>query len=74
MEVSEARRLKTLEDENTRLKRLLADAIDNAALKDTLEGGLPLQPGQDEIRARGSRAGALNYLVTSMTCEFVGLL
>jgi putative transposase len=26
MEVSEARRLKTLEDENTRLKRLLADA------------------------------------------------
>ena len=35
MEVSEANRLKTLEDENTRLKRLLADAmLDNAALKD----------------------------------------
>ncbi|WGR93648.1 IS3 family transposase [Bradyrhizobium sp. ISRA443] len=35
MEVSEAKRLKTLEDENTRLKRLLADAmLDNAALKD----------------------------------------
>ena len=35
MDVSEARRLKTLEDENTRLKRLLADAmLDNAALKD----------------------------------------
>jgi putative transposase len=34
MEVSEAKRLKTLEDENTRLKRLLADAmLDNAALK-----------------------------------------
>ncbi len=31
----EAKRLKTLEDENTRLKRLLADAmLDNAALKD----------------------------------------
>jgi putative transposase len=30
-------RLKTLEDENTRLKRLLADAmLDNAALKDLL--------------------------------------
>jgi putative transposase len=38
MEVSEAKRLKTLEDVNTRLKRLLADAmLDNAALKDLLE-------------------------------------
>ena len=37
MEVSEAKRLKTLEGENTRLKRLLADAmLDNAALKDLL--------------------------------------
>ncbi|MBY3256455.1 IS3 family transposase [Rhizobium laguerreae] len=35
MEVSEAKRLKTLEEENTKLKRLLADAmLDNAALKD----------------------------------------
>jgi len=38
MEVSEAKRLKTLEDEKTRLKRLLADAMDNAALKDLLDG------------------------------------
>ncbi len=38
LEVSEAKRLKTLEDENTRLKRLLTDAVlDNAALKDLLE-------------------------------------
>ena len=37
LEVSEARRLKSREDENTRLKRLLADAmLDNAALKDLL--------------------------------------
>ena len=37
LEVSEARRLKALEDENARLKRLLADAmLDNAALKDLL--------------------------------------
>ncbi|RXG83634.1 transposase [Bradyrhizobium zhanjiangense] len=36
--VSEAKRLETLEDENTRLKRLLADAmLDNAALKNLLE-------------------------------------
>lgn len=35
MDVSEARRLKSLEDENARLKLLLADAmLDNAALKD----------------------------------------
>jgi putative transposase len=35
MDVSESRRLKSLEDENGRLKRLLADAmLDNAALKD----------------------------------------
>jgi putative transposase len=37
MDVSEAKRLKMVEDENTRLKRLLADAmLDNAALKDLL--------------------------------------
>ena len=37
MDVSKAKRLKTLEDENTKLKRLLADAmLDNAALKDLL--------------------------------------
>ena len=33
--ISEARRLKALEDENSRLKRLLAEAmLDNAALKE----------------------------------------
>ncbi len=37
MEVSEAKRLKALEDENGKLKRLLADALlDNAALKDVV--------------------------------------
>ncbi len=37
MDVSEARQLKTLEDENAKLKRLLADAmLDNVALKDLL--------------------------------------
>ena len=35
LEVSDARRLRALEDENARLKRLLADAmLDNAMLKD----------------------------------------
>jgi putative transposase len=37
LEVSEAKRLRALEEENTKLKRLLADTmLDNAALKDLL--------------------------------------
>lgn len=37
MDVSEARRLKVLEDENAKLKRMLADSmLDNVALKDLL--------------------------------------
>ncbi len=37
LDVSEARRLKALEDENTKLKKLLGDAmLDNVALKDLL--------------------------------------
>ena len=37
MDVSEARKLKALEEENGRLKRMLADAmLDNVALKDLL--------------------------------------
>ena len=37
LEVSAARRLKSLEDENRRLKKLLAESmLDNAALKDLL--------------------------------------
>ena len=38
MDVSEAKRLRSLEDENAKLKRLLADAmLDNVTLKDYLE-------------------------------------
>ena len=37
MEIAEAKKLKALEDENAKLKRLLADAmLDNAALKELL--------------------------------------
>jgi putative transposase len=37
LEVSEAKRLQSLEEENAKLKRLLADTmLDNAALKDLL--------------------------------------
>jgi putative transposase len=37
MDVSEAKRLRALEDENAKLKRMLADAmLDNVAMKDLL--------------------------------------
>jgi putative transposase len=37
MDICEAKRLKALEDENAKLKRMLADAmLDNVALKDLL--------------------------------------
>lgn len=37
MDASEAKRLRALEDENAKLKRMLADAmLDNVALKDLL--------------------------------------
>ena len=42
LEVSEAKRLRALEDENAKLKRLLADAmLDNAGLKDLLSMAAP---------------------------------
>ena len=41
MRIEQARRLKELEKENTRLKKLVADqALDNAILKDVAEGNL----------------------------------
>jgi len=41
MRINQARRLKELEKENTRLKKLVADqALDNAILKDVAEGNL----------------------------------
>ena len=49
LDVSEARRLKALEDENTKLKKLLADAmLDNVALKDLLT-----KKGDARRQARG---------------------
>ena len=40
MDVSDAVKLRTLEDENAKLKRLLADAmLDNSVLKDLLGKG-----------------------------------
>ena len=54
MDVSEARRLRTLEDENTKLKRLLADAkLDNAALKDLLERSGDARGEAESCRSSG---------------------
>jgi putative transposase len=52
MDVSGAKRLKALEDENGKLKKLLADAMrDNTALKDLLS-----KNGKARRQARGCRA------------------
>ncbi|MBB4383394.1 putative transposase [Bradyrhizobium sp. SBR1B] len=58
LEVSEAKRLKTLEDENTRLKRLLADSmLDNAALKDLLKKYVWSAPWLPRLAPRHQRMG-----------------
>ncbi|WP_392567223.1 MULTISPECIES: IS3 family transposase [Xanthobacter] len=55
MDVSEARRLRTLEDENAKLKRMLADAmLDNVALKDL--------PGKEVVTPAAERR-AVAHLV-----------
>src|SRR5229473_2732882 len=54
LEVSEAKRLKGLESENAKLKKLLADAmLDNAALKDLLG-----KNDDARCQARGCRSPA----------------
>src|SRR5947207_13205569 len=53
LEVSEAKRLRALEDENGRLKRMLADTmLDNAALKALL--------GKSGDARRATRGGAVS--------------
>ena len=53
MDVSEAKRLKALEEENAKLKRLYADAmLDNAGLKDLLAKMYDLpRPGKVRVRS-----------------------
>jgi len=54
MDVSDARRLKALEDENSKLKKLLADTmLDNTALKELLA-----KNGRARRQARGCRPSA----------------
>ena len=60
MEVSAARRLKALEDENAKLKRLLAEAmLDNAVLKDiTARKWCPLCQRSCRLNRIGTFGGA----------------
>ena len=52
LEVSEAKRLKAMESENARLKKLLADAmLDNAALKDLLAKNVWPVPALQGLRS-----------------------
>nr|WP_218132178.1 IS3 family transposase [Roseicitreum antarcticum] len=58
MDVSDARRLKALEDENAKLKRLYADAmLDNAGLKDLLS---------KKVVAPAARREAVTHLMASL--------
>src|SRR3954462_11845380 len=59
LEVSDAKRLKALEDENAKLKKLLAEAmLDNAMLKDTPSKKWgPPPPGERPSFTFGSRMG-----------------
>jgi putative transposase len=66
LDISEAKRLRSLEDENGRLKRMLADAmLDIAALTDLLEksGDARRATGGDDVSAsdlRDERAASLS--------------
>ncbi|MDB5577050.1 MAG: putative transposase [Bradyrhizobium sp.] len=60
LEVSEAKRLRALEDENARLKRLLAEAmLDNGGLKDLLtkNGDACREAGSGRTSPGGIRDG-----------------
>ena len=55
LDVSDAKRLKALEDENNKLKKLLADAmLDNAMLKEVAAK----KNGDARCQARGRRSGS----------------
>ena len=60
LDVPEAKKLKTLQDENGKLKRLLAEAmLDNAALKDLSQK--LLRPAQMRQAVRKSRVFVIPY-------------
>ncbi len=70
LEVSDARRLKALEDENAKLKRLLADAmLDQAALKDLLSKKVVTPAAKREAV---THLRACHGMSERRACRFVG--
>jgi putative transposase len=72
LEVSQARRLKALEDENAKLKKLLAEAvliIDNARLKDLAATGGHAQPKLPFKAEPPARAAMLGLSSSSLADE-----
>ncbi|WP_372712388.1 IS3 family transposase [Azospirillum argentinense] len=71
LEVSEAKRLKTLEDENARLKRLLAEAmLDNAVLKDLAAKKMVTPAAR---RAAVAHAQAVHGISQRRACAILGV-
>ncbi|WP_371328231.1 IS3 family transposase [Novosphingobium sp. NDB2Meth1] len=71
LEVSEARRLRSLEEENARLKKLLAEAmLDNAVLKDLASKGM-VTPGAK--REAGAHACEHHGPSERRACALVGV-
>ena len=71
MDVSEARRQKVLEDENAKLKRLLAKAmLDNTMLKDIATSArLSAAGGTVPVTIVGPLAPPCGFRLTSSSCE-----
>jgi len=78
MRTSQVHRLKELERENARLKKLVADlSLDNAILKEAISGNPGLRPGQaDQIgqetqgcRARSADPGRLRTPGVQGSCS-----
>jgi putative transposase len=60
MDISDARRLKALEEENRKLKKLLAESmLDAATLKEMLGKNFFLRPGRGERRELGDQGQTL---------------
>lgn len=63
MDVREAKKLKALEDDNARLKKLLADAmLDNSALKDLLEKMVTPLPSEMPVHGQAKLSAIARQL------------
>jgi hypothetical protein len=69
MDVSDAKRLRSLEDENRKLKKLLAESmLDQAALKELLTKFCVVRPGVARSFVLPSEAACVNVSGLSRAC------